>query len=113
MATRRLEGWLFDIDELGPQVALWVYIDEGLLLKLTAEFRPPIYVQGERKKLKGLASQLERRGIISHVRWVEQREFWSSRQRLGGRRDRFNLGSGLSTPRPARDEDVGRANAAC
>jgi DNA polymerase-2 len=77
MATRRLEGWLFDVDELGPQVALWVYTTAGHLLRLTDEFRPPIYVQGERAKLKRLASELERRGIISHVRWAEQREFWN------------------------------------
>src|ERR671933_697720 len=77
MATRQLEGWLFDVDELGPEVALWVYGDDGRLVRLTDEFRPPIYAQGERASLKALASQLERRGIISHVRWAEQREFWS------------------------------------
>src|ERR1041384_4963350 len=77
MVIRRLEGWLFDVDELGPQVSLWVYTNAGLLLRLTDEFRPPVYVQGERAKLKALASQMERRGIISHVRWAEQCEFWS------------------------------------
>ena len=25
----RIEGWLFDIDELGPWVTLWVYDDDG------------------------------------------------------------------------------------
>lgn len=77
MTTRRLEGWLFDIDELGPQVALWLYTGDGRLVRLTDEFRPPVYVHGERPKLKALSSQLERRGIISYVRWAEQREFWS------------------------------------
>src|SRR5437868_5753138 len=77
MATRRLEGWLFDVDELGAQVALWVYTHDGRRLRLTDEFRPPVYAQGEGAKLKALASQLERRGVISHVRWAEPREFWS------------------------------------
>jgi DNA polymerase II len=77
MANRRLEGWLFDTDELGPQVALWVYTAEGQLIRLTEEFHPLVYVQGERAKLKALAWELERRGIISHVQWAERREFWS------------------------------------
>ncbi len=77
MTNRRLEGWLFDVDELGPQIALWVYTAEGQLIRVTEEFQPPVYVQGERAKLKSLAWELERRGIISHVRWEERREFWS------------------------------------
>src|SRR5688572_5738002 len=77
MTNRRLEGWLFDVDELGPQIALWVYTNEGQIVRLTEEFQPPVYVQGERAKLKSLAWELERRGIISHVRWAERREFWS------------------------------------
>jgi hypothetical protein len=36
MANLRLEGWLFDVDELGPQVALWVYTNECKLVRLTA-----------------------------------------------------------------------------
>ena len=77
MANRRLEGWLFDVDELGPQVALWVYTGDGRLVRLAEEFRPPVYVRGERAGLKTLAWQLERQGIISHVRWAERREFWT------------------------------------
>jgi DNA polymerase-2 len=79
MATRRLEGWLFDVDELGPEVALWVYTSEGRPVRLTQEFRPPVFVQGERAGLRRLAYELERRGIVSHVRWVERREFWSGK----------------------------------
>ena len=76
MANRRLEGWLFDVDELGSQVALWVYTNDRRLVRLAEEFRPPVYVQGEDGRLKALACELKRRGIISHVRWVERREFW-------------------------------------
>ncbi len=77
MATRQLKGWLFDVDELGPQVALWVCTDDGRRLKLIEEFRPPVYVQGERAKLKRLAGEMEHRGIIAHAGWAERREFWS------------------------------------
>src|SRR5581483_8112481 len=80
MATRRLEGWLFDIDELGPQLALWVYTNDGHLVRLTTMFHPPVYAQGEQSRLKALASELERRGLISHVRWTERQEFWSGEQ---------------------------------
>ena len=43
-----IEGWLFDIDELGPLVTLWVYDDGGRLLRLTDEFYPPVYAHGDR-----------------------------------------------------------------
>jgi DNA polymerase-2 len=79
MATRRLEGWLFDVDELGPEVALWVYTSGGEAVRLTEEFRPPVYVQGGRAQLRSLAYELDRRGIVSRVRWVERREFWSGK----------------------------------
>jgi len=77
MATRRLEGWLFDVDELGPQVALWVYTSENQLVRLTDEFHPPVYIRGKTGKLKALSYELERRGIICGVKWTEQIEFWS------------------------------------
>lgn len=77
MANRRLEGWLFDVDELGPQVALWVYTSDGHLVRLTDEFKPLVYVQGDRERLKRLAWELERFGIISSVSWMERQEFWS------------------------------------
>ncbi len=80
MVRRRLEGWLLDLDGLGPEVALWVYTNDGRLVRLTEGFHPPVYVQGERSKLRSLASDLERRGIISHVRWAERQEFWSGRR---------------------------------
>jgi DNA polymerase-2 len=79
MATRRLEGWLFDVDELGPEVALWVYTSQGEPVRLTVEFRPPVFVQGERARLRSLAYELERRGVVSHVKWAERQEFWSGK----------------------------------
>ncbi|HVF92141.1 MAG TPA: DNA polymerase domain-containing protein [Blastocatellia bacterium] len=77
MADRRLEGWLFDVDDLGPEVALWVYANDRRLVRLTHAFRQPVYVQGQSDLLKLLAWDLHRRGIVSSVRWTERREFWS------------------------------------
>src|SRR3954465_5622363 len=77
MTSRRLEGWLFDVNELGPQVALWVYTTENRLVRLTDEFRPTAYARGQRTKLKALSYEMQRRGIICGVRWAERVEYWS------------------------------------
>jgi DNA polymerase-2 len=77
MTNRRIEGWLFDVDELGPEVALWVYTSDGRRVRLTETFHPPIYVAGGRKQLGNLAYELGSRGVVSKVRWAERREFWS------------------------------------
>ncbi|HKE03327.1 MAG TPA: DNA polymerase domain-containing protein [Blastocatellia bacterium] len=76
-AGGRIEGWLFDIDELGPWVTLWVYDDDGRLRRLTDEFRPPVYAHGDRAKLKQLAADMSKRDLIAGLRWVQKREFWS------------------------------------
>ena len=72
-----IEGWLFDIDELGPWVTLWVYDDDGRLHRLTDEFYPPVYAHGDRGKLKQLAADMSKRGLIAGAQWVQKREFWS------------------------------------
>src|SRR5262245_39128929 len=76
-AGHRIEGWLFDSDELGPSVPLWVYDDDCRLHRLTDEFYPPVYARGDRAKLKRLAADLSKLGLIAGVRWVQKREFWS------------------------------------
>lgn len=73
----RIEGWLFDIDELGPAVALWVYDAGGKLRRLTQEFYPPIYVGGGKEELKRFSSDLWGRGLITGGRWASLREFWN------------------------------------
>jgi DNA polymerase II len=78
-AGRRLEGWLFDVDELGPEVALWIYDDSGRLHRMTDEFHPPIYAYGDRAKLKKLATDLHQRDLITGARWTEKIEFWSGK----------------------------------
>ncbi len=79
-AGDRIEGWLFDIDELGPQVTLWVYGDDGRLRRLTDEFHPPVYAHGARAKLKQLAADMTKLDLIAGLRWVRKREFWSGEE---------------------------------
>jgi DNA polymerase II len=76
----RIEGWLFDVDELGPAVALWVYDAGGKLRRLTHEFSPPVYVGGARDELKRFSSDLWRRGLITGGRWGALREFWTGEE---------------------------------
>jgi DNA polymerase II len=76
----RIEGWLFDVDELGPAVTLWVYGYDGRLHRLTEEFYPPVYAHGERAKLKLLAADLIKQDLIAGARWTERREFWSGEE---------------------------------
>ena len=73
----RIEGWLFDIDELGPSVALWVYDAGGKLRRLTHELYPPIYVGGGKEELKRFSSDLWGRSLITGGRWASLREFWN------------------------------------
>ena len=73
------EGWLFDVDELGPEIALWIYTAGGMLVRLIDRFRAPVYVHGEQARLKTLARELDRRSIITGVRWRERQEFWSGK----------------------------------
>jgi DNA polymerase-2 len=77
MATRQLEGWLFDIDELGSEVVLWVIDRQGHLHRLTEEFSPVVYVGGDRSILCRLGCELRNRGLIERFKWRKRREFWS------------------------------------
>ena len=80
MKKNKIEGWLFDVDELGPRLALWIYDAGGKLHRLTHEFSPPIYVSGARDDLKRLSSDLWRRGFVAGGRWEKRREFWTGEE---------------------------------
>ena len=80
MKKNKIEGWLFDVDELGPRLALWIYDAGGKLHRLTHEFSPPIYVSGARDDLKRLSSDLWRRGLGAGGRWEKRREFWTGEE---------------------------------
>lgn len=74
---RTIEGWLFDLEEMGNAITLWVYTNDGQLLKLRDEFYAPFCVTGEREALKRFSATLYRQGLITGGRWVERTEFWS------------------------------------
>lgn len=80
MKKTRIEGWLFDVDELSSGVALWVYDISGKLHRLTHEFSLPVYVSGAREELKRFSSDLWRRGFITGGRWEARREFWTGEE---------------------------------
>ena len=71
------EGWLFDVDDLGPEVALWIYTDAGRLVRLTDQFCQSIYVQGEQTLLADLASEMERRDLVTQTGWTDRIDVWS------------------------------------
>src|SRR5262245_62896337 len=73
-AGDRIEGWLFDIDELGRWVTLWVYDDDGRLRRVTDEFHPPVGAHGDRAKLKQLAEDMSKRGLIAGIGGVQEHE---------------------------------------
>lgn len=77
MRTQTLEGWLFDVDEFGSVIVLWVYDAAGKLHRLQHEFQTPVFVHGERAALIRLAADLSRRKLITGVGWQRKREFWS------------------------------------
>ncbi|MCG3159083.1 MAG: hypothetical protein JMDDDDMK_00059 [Acidobacteria bacterium] len=75
----RLEGWLFDVDELGSAITLWIYDGDGRLHRVTDELRQPIYASGDKAKLRQLATDLRRRDLVAGARWAEKIEFWSGK----------------------------------
>lgn len=80
MKNAKLEGWLFDVDELGSAVALWIYDTAGKLHRLRHEFSPPVYVGGDKEELKRLSTELCRRGFITGGRWEARQEFWTGEE---------------------------------
>jgi DNA polymerase-2 len=71
------EGWLFDIDDLGPEVALWIYDEAGRLVRLTDQFCQSVYVQGQQTLLADLAGEMERRAFVTQSGWTDRIEVWS------------------------------------
>src|SRR5262249_2185564 len=76
----RITGWLYDIEELGQAVTLWVYDDNGRLHRLSDEFRVPVYAGGGKDRLRGLASDWGKRDWMTGVWWTTRREFWSGEE---------------------------------
>ncbi|MEO0250349.1 MAG: DNA polymerase domain-containing protein, partial [candidate division WOR-3 bacterium] len=76
---RRTEGFLFDVHEGKDAVVLWIYKNDGALLRLEVDFHPRIYARAERSLLRTLGSALINRGLIGSFRLTEGIEFWSGK----------------------------------
>jgi len=71
------EGFLFDIHEGHDTVVLWIYQDDGQLLRVEADFQPKIYARGAPSVLRAVGEELMRRGFLEGWRMTEGIEFWS------------------------------------
>lgn len=69
-------GWLFDVYPTRTTMVVWLYQDDGTLLRLEDPWRPRLYAQGAPADLRALTRRLE--GTRAVVRWYQttRQEFW-------------------------------------
>jgi DNA polymerase-2 len=70
-------GWLFDVYPMRSVMVVWLYRDDGTLLRLEDPWRPQLYARGPQTDLRRLLRALRRAGIRGAWRWTREREFWS------------------------------------
>jgi hypothetical protein len=76
----RTYGWLFDVYPAGTTMVVWLYQDDGPLLRLEDPFRPRLYVRGARGDLRALTRRLARAGLGFTWGRATRREFWGGRE---------------------------------
>jgi DNA polymerase II len=81
MKIRQLEGWLFDVDELGSEIVLWVYEKSGRLHRLTHEFLPSVYVAGHHQILEMLGWEVQKRGFAERPETTKRKDLWTGEER--------------------------------
>jgi DNA polymerase II len=76
----RAYGWLFDVYPSRTTMIVWLYQDDGTLLRLEDPFRPRLYARGAPADLRALTRRLSRAGL--GLTWCRARrwEFWGGRQ---------------------------------
>jgi DNA polymerase-2 len=74
------EGWLLDVYPLHDRMVLWFRTLSGKLLRLEDPFRFPIYVQGKRRILEGLAERAVQESLASGYFWERKREIGSGQE---------------------------------
>jgi len=74
------EGWLFDVYPWQSTMVLWVYGDDGGMLRLEDPYRHHIYARGRREDLEGLLGFLEKRRLLLGFRWTRKQDFWSGQE---------------------------------
>jgi DNA polymerase II len=76
----RSYGWLFGVYPGQTTMIVWLYQDDGTLLRLEDPFRPRLYARGAPADLRALTRRLSRAGL--GLTWCRARrwEFWGGRQ---------------------------------
>jgi hypothetical protein len=74
------EGWLFDVYPRQSTMVLWIYSDDGGMLRLEDPYRHHIYVRERREGLEGLLGLLRKRGFLLGFRWARKQDFWSGQE---------------------------------
>jgi hypothetical protein len=73
----RSQGWLFDVYPAQTTMVVWLYQEDGTLLRLEDPFRPRLYARGRPDDLQALARATLRTRVCSRCELTRQREFWS------------------------------------
>jgi DNA polymerase elongation subunit (family B) len=71
------QGWLFDVYPLRDVMVVWLYQDDGTLLRLEDPFRPQLYAHGRPDDLQQLARVALRSGMARRCLLTHGQEFWS------------------------------------
>jgi DNA polymerase II len=70
-------GWLFDVYPAQTTMVVWLYQEDGTLLRLEDPFRPRLYARGRSDDLQALARATLRTRVCSRCTLTKQQEFWS------------------------------------
>jgi DNA polymerase-2 len=73
----RSHGWLFDVYPLRATMVVWLYQEDGTLLRLEDPFRPCLYARGRSEELQALARAALRRHGCRRCTLTRRVEFWS------------------------------------
>jgi DNA polymerase elongation subunit (family B) len=71
------QGWLFDVYPAQATMVVWLYQEDGRLLRLDDPFCPRLYARGRPNDLRTLARATLRTRVCSRCTLTRQREFWS------------------------------------
>jgi DNA polymerase-2 len=70
-------GWLFDVYPAQAAMIVWLYQDDGMLLRLEDPFLPRLYARGRPADLRRLARLTLRLRLCRRCTLTTRRHFWS------------------------------------
>ena len=74
------EGWLFDVYPWQSTMVLWIYGDDGDMLRVEDPYRHHIYARGRGGDLEELLDFLKKRRLLLGFGWTRKRDFWSGQK---------------------------------